>query len=65
MELNLNNEGELIQILAMEVEQLLLVANEWIRDKVMWDEKKRERCKQVLSGANIDKIFSIIDELLY
>lgn len=65
MELNLNDEGELIQILAMEVEQLLLVANKWIRDKAMWDEKKRERCKQVLSGGNVDKICSIIDELLH
>jgi hypothetical protein len=63
MELDLDGY-ESIQILAMEVDQLLPQARESIKEKAMLDEKYRELCKQVTIGGNIDKGFSITDELL-
>jgi hypothetical protein len=57
-------EYEEIQIAAMEVEQLLPEAKERIKEKARLDEKYMELCKQVTKGGNIDKQFSITDNLL-
>jgi hypothetical protein len=58
------DEYEAIQILAIDVDQLLPEARERIKEKAMLDEKYREWCKQVTVGGNIDKGFSISNELL-
>jgi hypothetical protein len=63
MELDLDGY-ESIQILAMEVDLLLPQARESIKEKAMLNEKYRELCKQVTIGGNIDKSFSITDELV-
>ena len=55
---------ESIQISAIEVDQLLPEARERIMEKAILDEKYRELCKQVSTGGNIDKSFSILNELL-
>jgi len=57
-------EYEEIQISAMEVELLLPEAKERIKEKALLDELNRKLCKQVTKGENIDKWFSIKDELL-
>jgi hypothetical protein len=54
----------LIQIPAIEVDQLLPEAMESIKDKAMLDGKYRELCKQVTTGGNIDNSFSISNDLL-
>jgi hypothetical protein len=64
MELDLDNGIESIQIMVMEVEQLLTEAKERIKEKAMLDIKYRDICKQVSAGGNVDKSFSIKDELL-
>jgi len=64
MDLDTNDDYETIQILAIDVDQLLPEARETIKEKAMLDEKYRELCKQVLTGKNIDKHFSITHELL-
>jgi len=64
MELDLNNDFESIQISAIEVDQLLLEAKERIKKKARLDEKYKELSKQVPSGGNINKSFSISNELL-
>lgn len=46
------------------MDQLLPKARERIKEKAMLDEKYRELCKQVTIGGNIDKGFSISNELL-
>jgi hypothetical protein len=46
------------------VEQLLPEAKERIEEKARLDGKYRELCKQVLSGGNINKGFSILNKLL-
>jgi hypothetical protein len=57
-------EYKAIQIPAIEVDQLLPEAKERIKDKAMMDGKYRELCKQVTTGGNIDKSFSISNDLL-
>jgi hypothetical protein len=64
MELDFNNDFKSIQISAIEVDQLLLEARERIKEKARLDEKYRELYKQVSSGGNINKNFSISNELL-
>jgi FtsZ-binding cell division protein ZapB len=64
MELDFDNGIETIQLLAMEVEQLLLEAKERIKKKAMLDNRYREVCKQVTSGRNMDENIAIKDELL-
>jgi len=64
MELDLNDYYESIQISALEVDQLLAEARERIKEKAMLDEKYKELCKLVSTGGNIDKSFSISNELL-
>jgi len=59
-----SEQYESIQISAMEVELLLPEAKARIKEKAMLDEKYRELCKQVTKGGNIDKGFSITNELL-
>jgi hypothetical protein len=63
MEIDLDGY-ESIQISAIEVDLLLPEARERIKEKAMLDDKYRELCKQVLIGGNIDKSFSITNELL-
>jgi hypothetical protein len=53
-----------IQILAMEVALLSPEAKERIKEKAMLDEKYRELCKQVKLGGNVDKTFSVTNELV-
>jgi len=64
MELDIKDEYEIIQIAAMDVEQLLPEAKERIKEKAMLDENYIALCKQVSSGKSVDKNFSISDELL-
>jgi hypothetical protein len=64
MTLDLDDSYQSIQISAMEVDQLLLEARDRIKEKAMLDEKYRELCKQVTKGGNINKGFSISNELL-
>jgi archaellum component FlaC len=64
MEFDFNNDFNSIQISAIEVDQLLLEARERIMEKARLDEKYRELYKQVSSGGNINKSFSISNELL-
>jgi hypothetical protein len=58
-----SEQYESIQISAMEDELLLPEAKERIKEKAILDEKYRELCKQVTKGGNIDKDFSITNEL--
>jgi len=64
MKFDLDIGYETIQISAMDVDQLLPEAKERIKEKAMLDEKDRELCKQVTAGGNIDKTFTITDDLL-
>jgi len=64
MEPDLEDDLKAIQISAIEVEQLLPEAKERIKEQAMLDEKYRELCKLVSSGGNIDKGYSILNELL-
>jgi len=64
MELDLDDNFESIQISAIEVEQLLPEARERIKEKVILDDRYRELCKQVSTRGNIDKSFSMSNELL-
>jgi len=64
MELDFNNGIETLQISAIEVQQLLPEAKERIQEKAMLDDKYRELCKQVSTGGNINKSFSVTNELL-
>jgi hypothetical protein len=57
-------EYKSIQIPAMEVDQLLPEAKERIKENPMLDGKYRELCKQVTTGGNIEKGFSISNNLL-
>jgi len=65
MGLDTNDEYKIIQISAMDVDQLLPEAKERIKEKAMLDEKYRDICKQISSGGNIDGNFSIMNELLW
>jgi hypothetical protein len=58
------DEYESIPISAIKVDLSLPEARERIKEKAMLDEMYRELCKQVATGGNIDKSFSITDELL-
>jgi len=62
MEIDLDYES--IQISAIDIHQLLLEAKQRIKEKAMLDEKYRELCKQVKKDGNIDKNFTITDDLL-
>jgi hypothetical protein len=63
--MELEQEGyEEIRLAAMEVELLLPEAKERIKEKARLDDNYRELCKQVTKDGNIDKRFSITDELL-
>jgi hypothetical protein len=66
MELNFDEDDgyESIQISAIDLGQLLPEATERIKEKAMLDDKYRDLCKQVTIGGNVNKSFSIIDELL-
>jgi hypothetical protein len=64
LELNLNNNFESLQILALEVEELLPVAKDRIKKKVILHDNYGQLCEQVVSEGNIDKSFLIKDELL-
>jgi hypothetical protein len=62
MEIDLDYDYEIIQISAIDVDQLLPEARERIKEKAMLDEKYRDLCKQVTKDGNIDKNFSIIND---
>jgi hypothetical protein len=64
MELVLEDGYESSQISAMEVDQLLPEARERIKEKAIVDENKRNLCKQVTTGGNVDGNFSVTNELL-
>lgn len=64
MELDHEDGIESISIGALDVEQLLLEANERFKEQAMLDEKYRELCKQVSSQGNINQNFTIKDELI-
>jgi hypothetical protein len=64
MEYDFDDDFKAIRLSAIEVDQLLPEVRERIKEKAMLDEKYRERCKQVYAGGNIDKTFSISNELL-
>jgi len=64
MDLDTNDDYESIQISAIDVDQLLPEARDRIQEKAMLDEKYMQLCKQVSTGGNIDKSFSISNELL-
>jgi len=63
MELD-SEEYEVIKISAMEMELLLPEAKERIKEKARLDDKYKEICTQVIKGGNIDKSFTITDDLL-
>jgi len=63
-EINLDNDYVMIQLSAMDVEQLFPEAKERIKEKAMLDEKYRELCKQVVAEGIIDKNFTITSDLL-
>jgi len=63
MQLDLE-EYEDIQVSSMEIELLLPEAKESIKEKARLDDRYRELCKQVTKGGNIDKRFTITDDLL-
>jgi len=65
MEIDYDNGYEMIQISAIDVDQLLPEARERIKEKAMLDEKNRELGKQVVKNGNIDKNFAIIKDLLW
>jgi hypothetical protein len=62
-ELN-QEEYEDVKISAIEIELLLPEAKERIKEKARLDDKYRELCKQVIKGENMDKKFTIMDDLL-
>jgi len=64
MEVDLDNDYETIQVSAMDMDQLLPEAKERLKEKARLDEKYRELCKQVTTKGNIDKNFTITDDLL-
>jgi hypothetical protein len=64
MELHLDEAFKSIQIVSLNLEQLLPEAKERIRQRAMIDDKYRNLCKQVSIGGNINKNFTIKDELL-
>jgi hypothetical protein len=53
-----------INIGAMDIEQLLPEAKEWIKEKAVLDEVYRTICKQLLSEGNMDSVYKIRDEIL-
>lgn len=57
-------EYQSIQISALEVDLVLPEARERIKEKAMLDVKYRELGKPVTKGGNINKNFSIMNELL-
>jgi len=63
MELD-SEEYEAIQLSAMEIESLLPEAKERIKEKARLDDKYKELCKQVVKEENIDRNFTITDDLL-
>jgi phage FluMu protein gp41 len=64
MELD-HKDVESIEMSAIDVDQLLPEAKERINKKAILDEKYKELCKQVSSGGNINRSFSISTELVY
>jgi len=64
MEIDLDYGYESIQISAIDVDQLLPEAKERIKGKAMLDERYRDLCKQVKKDGNIDKNFTITNDLL-
>jgi hypothetical protein len=64
MEIDLDDGYDIIQISPIDVDQLLPEARERIKEKAMLDEKYKELCKQVTKEGNIDKNFSITNDLL-
>jgi len=64
MDLDVSDKYEVIQISAMDIEQLLPEAKERIKEKAMLDEKYINLCKQISSGGNVDRHFTIVNELL-
>jgi hypothetical protein len=64
MEIDLDDGYDIIQISAIDVDQLLPEAMERIKEKAMLDEKYKELCKQVTKEWNIDKNFSITNDFL-
>jgi len=65
MDLDTNVEYGTIQISAKTMEQLLPEARERIKENAMLDEKYRDLCKQISSGKNVDKNFTISNDLLF
>jgi hypothetical protein len=63
MELD-TNKYKSIQISAIEVDQPLPEARERIKEKATLENKYRELCKQVTTGGNMDKSFTIANKLL-
>jgi len=64
MELDFADDIEAIQISAMKVEQLLPEAKERIKKTAMVDEKYREIYNQVSTKGNVNKSFSLVDDLV-
>jgi hypothetical protein len=64
MELDFSDDLESLQISTIEVDQLLPEARKGIKEKAMLDEKYRELGNEISTGGNIDKRFSILNELI-
>lgn len=63
MDLDLDDEIKSISLSAMNVEQLLLEALELIKERAVLHDRYREVCMQISTAGNIDKSFSIQEEL--
>jgi len=63
MQLDSEEYGD-IQVSTMQIELLLPEAKESIKEKARLDDRYRDLCKQVTKGGNIDKRFTITDDLL-
>jgi hypothetical protein len=59
-----DNNVECINISALDIETLLPEGKEIMKENVMLDDKDREMCKQVVVEGNINKGYTIQDELL-
>jgi transposase InsO family protein len=59
-----NANVDSISIAALDIEQLLPEAKERIKEKALLDKQYRKLCKQVVSEGNIDKNFTIKDDIL-
>jgi len=59
-----NESYSMINIGALDIEQLLSEAKERIKEKALLDEDYRSICKQLSSGDTTDKHYELIDDIL-